>query len=431
MIRSGRRLERNGLFRSDRRGMTTPELAENEFPAQPPPKRRRSRTLPPTVSFWFTGALLGLFLMASTAPSPMYSIYQQRWGFTSTVLTEVFAVYNVAILVSLLLFGAVSDRLGRRPVLLAALVVEILSVLALAMASGVGWLYLGRVLQGLATGAATSAISGALLDFQPPGSNRGATINGIAASSGLALGSALAGTLVQFAPGPTVLTFMVLLIGFVLAVPAVLAMPEPITRERGNLRRALRPQVPALPRGQRTRFLLLGTTLLASWTVGGMFMSLGPSVAKTLVAGHPYFLGGLTVAVLTGFGALAQLTFSGWSGPRAVRVGALLMIIGLIGVNAAVHAEAAVAFFGISVVLGIGWGLMFMGGFRMMSRLATPETRAGTSAMIYVVAYVSAGITSVALGMLTTAFGLINTTGVFAVAASVFAAAAALTTFRR
>src|SRR5699024_9245427 len=134
---------------------------------------------------------LGLFLMASTAPSPMYAIYQRRWDFSTTVLTEVFAAYVVGILAALVLLGGSSDRIGRRPVLFAAVVLEIASLAVLALAPGVGWLFLGRAWQGLATGAATSAISGSLLDFQPPGSNRGATVNAVAAGAGMALGSAV------------------------------------------------------------------------------------------------------------------------------------------------------------------------------------------------------------------------------------------------
>lgn len=407
--------------------MSTQSLADEDLGVAP---RKRGK-LSHRASFSFVGLVLAVFLMASTAPSPMYSIYQREWGFSATVLTVVFAVYTVAILAALLLFGSLSDHIGRRPVLLGALSGEIASVAVLALAPGVGWLCLGRILQGLATGAATSAVSGALLDFQPRGTNRGPLVNGIAAASGMALGSALAGVLVQFAPAPTVLSYVVLLVGLVLAVPGVIAMPETVDIGHGSLWRALRPQRPTVPAGHRVTFALLATTMLASWTVGGMYMSLGPSVAKGMVHGVPYLVGGLTVAVLAGFGSLAQLTLSGWTGRRAVRVGAPLLVGGLAGVATSVLTGGVAVFFAGSVVLGVGWGLMFMGGFRMLSGLATPEHRAGTSAMIYVVAYVCAGGSSIVLGYLTTVFGLPASTVTFAVAAAVFAAVAGLSTFVR
>lgn len=391
----------------------------------PAPTRR---TLSRRASFALCGTVLGLFLAASTAPSPMYAIYQDRWGFSSTVLTEVFAVYMLGTLAALLLLGSLSDHVGRRPVLLGALLLEIVSLVLLAVAPGVGWLYLGRILQGLATGAVTSAVSGALLDFQQPGSNRGPLLNGVAAASGMALGSALAGALVQYAPAPTVLSYLVVTVGLALTVIGVVAMPE--SAGGGSPRQALRPQRPTVPAGHRATFALLSTTMLASWTVGGMFMSLGPSVAKALVGVNPYLVGGLTVTVLAGFGSLAQLALSGWTGLRAVRVGAPLLIVGLAGVAGAVVTSSAALLFGGSVVLGLGWGLMFMGGFRMLSALAPPEHRAGTSATIYVVAYTSAGSSSIALGALTTWFGLDVATITFAATAALFAAVAGLSTVR-
>ncbi|GAA0506643.1 MFS transporter [Saccharopolyspora subtropica] len=405
--------------------MTTTELVE--------PRSRvplRSGALSRSASFWLVGAVYALFLMASTAPSPMYAVYQQRWHFTNTVLTEVFAVYAVAILLALLLFGSLSDHIGRRPVLLAALAGEIVAMLVLAAAPGVGWLYVGRALQGLATGVATSAISGALLDFQRSGTNRGSLLNGVAASIGMALGSLVAGALVQFAPGPTLTSYLLLVLGFVLAVPAVVAMPEPVAR-RSALRDVLRPQRPTVPAGKGTAFALMATTLLASWIVGGMFMSLGPSVAKNLVRGNPHLVGGLAVAVLAGCGGLAQLVLSRWSAHRAVRTGAPLMIAGLAAVASSALGHDAVVFFAGSAVLGVGWGLMFMGGFRMLTGLATPEDRAGTSAMIYVVAYLSAGVPSVVLGFVSTVFSLTTATVVFAATAALFATIAALSTFIR
>ncbi|WP_026152816.1 MFS transporter [Actinopolyspora halophila] len=377
-------------------------------------------------SFALAGAILAVFLMASTAPSPMYAIYQREWHFSSTVLTVVFAVYMLGILAALVLFGSLSDHLGRRPVLLGSIALEAISLLVLALAPGVRWLCVGRVLQGLATGAVTSAVSATLLDFQPGGSGRGPLVNGVAAAGGMAVGSVLAGALVQFAPAPTELSYLVLIAALVLLFLGVLVMPEPVTGRRAELRRILRPQRPTVPEGRGRTFALLATTMLSAWTIGGMFMSLGPSVASGLVEHNSHFVGGLTVTVLAGVGSIAQVLASGWHGTRAVRLAVPLLLIGLAAVAVAVVVGSAALLFAGSVVLGAGWGLMFAGGFRMLSALATPEQRAGTSAMIYVVAYLSAGGSSILLGHLTTLFGLDNATIVFAAAAGAFAVLAGI-----
>lgn len=405
--------------------MTTSELTADGAP---------TTTTRPTLSrpqaFRFIGALLAVFLMASTAPTPMYAIYQQRWDFSATVLTEVFAAYMVGILAALVLFGGLSDRIGRRPVLLAAVTTEIVSLAVLAFAPGVGWLFLGRTLQGLATGAATSAISGSLLDFQRSGTSRGATINAVAAGAGMALGSAAAGTLVQFAPLPTMLSYFVLIAGFVLAIPLLRAMPEPV-RVTHRLRSALRPQRPTVPRGKGKVFALLATTMLATWSIGGAVMSLGPSIATSLTGSDSHLVGGLVVGAVTGTGALAQLALSGWSGQRSTRVGSGLLIIGLCGLAASVLVSSAALLFTGAVVLGIGWGLVFMGGFRLMTALADPDSRASTASMIYVVAYLSSAVPSVCLGVLTTHIGLAGSTLVFTAVAALFAVAAWISTHVR
>ena len=124
---------------------------------------------------------LAALLFASSAPSPLYVIYQAEWDFSALTLTGVFAVYAVALLSALLVAGSLSDHLGRRPVLLAALVVEIVAMLVFAVAPSVVWLFAARILQGLATGVAMGCISAALLDLQPPERDWQGALTGVVA----------------------------------------------------------------------------------------------------------------------------------------------------------------------------------------------------------------------------------------------------------
>ena len=100
-------------------------------------------------------------LAASGAPTPLYAIYQQRWGFTPITTTIIFGVYAVAVLVALLILGRLSDYVGRRPVLLAAIAVQAASLVVFATAGGVGGLIVARVIQGVSAGAALGAIGAA------------------------------------------------------------------------------------------------------------------------------------------------------------------------------------------------------------------------------------------------------------------------------
>ena len=205
-------------------------------------------TMRTTTAFWTMATVLMALLFASAVPSPLYVVYQDEWGFSSITLTSVFAVYAIALLAALLVFGSISDHIGRRPTLIAALALEIVAMAAFAGAEGVGWLFVARTLQGIATGTAMGAISAALLDLQP--SNRpalGALMGAVSPLTGLALGALAAGLLVDYGPDPTRFVFWILIAGFAVALLAVFAIPETVVRD-GRWRSSLRPQV-AVPAG--------------------------------------------------------------------------------------------------------------------------------------------------------------------------------------
>jgi MFS family permease len=156
-----------------------------------------------TSAFWILAVILAALLFASSVPSPLYPVYQSEWGFSSITLTSVFAVYALALLGSLLVVGSISDHVGRRPTLLAGLALEIVAMVAFAEASGIGWLFAARTLQGIATGASMGAISAALLDLQPESKPwLGGLMSAVAPLTGLALGSLSAGAARRLRTGP-------------------------------------------------------------------------------------------------------------------------------------------------------------------------------------------------------------------------------------
>jgi MFS family permease len=175
---------------------------------------------------------------------------------------------------ALLVVGSISDHIGRRPTLLAALVVEIAAMLAFAGADGVGVLFAARSLQGLATGTTMGAISAALLDLQPRSNPRlGALMGAVAPMTGLALGALIAGLLVDHGPDPTRLVFWLLLAALVGAALAVLAIPETVSAD-GRWRNALRRQL-AVPRSIRAPLRRGNPVPGRDLALGGLILSLG------------------------------------------------------------------------------------------------------------------------------------------------------------
>src|SRR3954449_12024301 len=232
------------------------------------------RTLPPAVAYALAGAIIGLALFASGTPSPIYGTYRELWGFSPLVLTLVYATYAFGVLAALLLAGRVSDDVGRRPVLLAGLAVVMGATVLFMLADSVAWLFVARGIQGLATGLALGAASAALLDLHPRRDPAGVGLtNGIVSAGGMGLGVLVSSALVELAPAPRVLPYVVLLVLFAIALAGAYAMPEPVA---ARTRLHLTPQRPGVPAGIRRPFLLAALGVISSWSIGRRFLAVGP-----------------------------------------------------------------------------------------------------------------------------------------------------------
>src|SRR5712691_999424 len=176
------------------------------------------RTLPPRIAYALAAVVIGLGLFASVTPSPLYHTYSVLWGFSPLTLTLIYATYAFGVLATLLLAGRVSDDVGRRPVLLVALGVLMASTVLFMLADSAAWLFVARGLQGLATGAALSAASAALLDLHPRRDPAGVGItNATAAAGGIGLGMLVSSVLVQLGTLPRVLPYVLLFVLFAVA----------------------------------------------------------------------------------------------------------------------------------------------------------------------------------------------------------------------
>src|SRR6185312_3970235 len=159
-----------------------PQVGAATRAASGPPQRPG---LPPAAAFWLVAGAWFLLLFAAAAPSPLYGVYQAHWRFSAITLTAVFGVYALGLLVALLVFGSVSDYLGRRRVISVAMAAGAGACGLFLAAHGVGLLFAARALTGAAVGLAASAAGAALIDLQPEGSGRGPVVTGAANLLGL------------------------------------------------------------------------------------------------------------------------------------------------------------------------------------------------------------------------------------------------------
>ena len=365
---------------------------------------RRGR-LSPTIAFAAAAAIFVLFAAAASAPTPLYVVYQREWGFTATTLTVIFAVYVVGLIGSLLVVGALSDHVGRRPVLAAAIALEAAAFVLFLAAGNVTGLLAARVAQGIATGAAFSTLGATLVDLNPPHApGRAGLINGVAPISGLAIGALGCGALVEFAPAPTRLVFALLLVGTIVALVGVAIMPETSARRPGALA-SLKPVV-GIPVRLRPDVYALIPIIVASWALGGLYLSLGPSVAVNLFGLRNHLIGGLVVTLLCGAGALTAFALRKWPTSRVLGISAALLSAGTAMTLAGVEAHGVVLAGIGTVVAGVGFGASALGSFGTLARIAGPAERSELLAAALVIAYVAFSLPAVAAGFATTSFGL-------------------------
>ena len=366
--------------------------------------------------------MLVLFLAASAAPTPLYRVYQARWGFSATTLTAVFAVYVVFLLATVLIFGSLSDHVGRRPVIITAFVVDTAACILFLLAHGVGALFAARALQGIAVGLAASALGAALLDLRPAGS-LAPLVTSNAGTVGLALGALGTSVLVQYGPVPTTLVWWLLLGAFLAAILLVAATPEPGTVRPGALA-SLRPDV-SVPRSARGTFARATPCLVAVWALGGFYLSLGPSLAAQL-SGSPNLLwGGVITFLLTGLGAVTASAFRNSAPPALMLGGCLGLLGGAVVTVAAIAARTPALLLLGTAMAGLGFGPANVGAYRVIMARAAASNRAGLSAAVYTVNYLAFGLPALVAGIATSHFGLHDTALAYSLVIALLAAAAA------
>lgn len=370
-------------------------------------------------SLIFLAITLLSFLAASTAPTPLYHLYQEGLHFSAGMLTLIFGVYALSLLVALLTVGSLSDHLGRKPVIFTALLLEMLAMLLFIHEDSVAWLIAARTLQGFATGMATAVLGAALLDTDR---QHGPLINSVAPLLGMACGAMGCSLLVEFAPFPTTLIYWTLLSLMVLQAVYVWRLPETVSRIPGALA-SLWPTLHVPLQARRALWIALPVDI-AVWAMGGFYLSLAPSLVRAATGSTSNLIGGGLVAVLTLSGALMIFSLRNRPADKTLRLGAVLLAVGVALILSAVHAASLPLFFLATLIAGSGFGAGFLGALRSVVPLALPHERAGLMSAFYVLSYLAFCVPSLLAGNLTRTFGLIATTDAYGVSLIVLALSA-------
>ena len=386
------------------------------------PVQTHSVKLSNTASFYLLASMVVSLLAGSSALTPLYPIYQAAWGFSAITTTIVFGAYALAVLGALLTVGSLSDQIGRRPVLIGAFLVQAVMMLLFATAENVSTLMVGRIIQGLSTGAAVGALGAAMLDLNRA---KGTIANAVGPMMGTAVGALGSGVLVQYLPAPMHLVYVVLFGIFVLQTIGVMMMTESSTPLSGT-RVSLRFQF-SVPPAVRPLLLVIIPTLVGAWSLAGFYGSLGPALLRSMTHSSSSLLGGLALFALAGSGSTAVWLTRAISTRTMLLVGIPLLVVGAgITLIAITYSSVAVFFIG-TALAGAGFGVGFRGVITSVLPLVAPHERSGVLSFVYVVSYVAMGLPAVAAGFLVVYDGSILTTArIYIIAVMALAALACL-----
>jgi len=369
------------------------------------------------------GALAALLLGANLA-SPLYGVYRGLFGFDSLVLTLVFAVYALVLAPSLLFFGELSDRIGRRPVILGGLVVGTIGLALFVLATSVAWLFAARIAQGVSVGMAGGAATAALVELDPHGDRRHAALLAtLAQTVGGAAGPLLTGMLAQWFPAPRVLAYVVGMAACILAAVLLLAMPEP-GQPRGGAWSMPRPSV---PRDIRVAFARVAVTGASVWAVVALFFAVVPSFATERIGiGNLAALGAISAIVLI-CSSISQVVSPDTIEPHVSQaLGLGLLTTGLVALVLASVTDNAIVLVAASVLAGTGHGLGFLGAQDDLNRIAPPERRGEINAALYTCIYLGVALPVIGVGVLADLTTLTTAVVVFAFVTGTAAVSVAL-----
>ena len=384
-----------------------------------------SRSLPASAMTWFSFASAMLIAASSSAVTPLYHLYQASMHLTPFWITVVFASYVASLLAALLTVGGLSDYVGRRPVILVALLLNAAAMVLFSEARDVGQLILARMVQGLCVGVGTTAMGAAILDTNRV---RGPLLNSVTAFLGMTAGSLGAAALITFASDPLHRVYEVLLGLTALLIVLLYVMPESSTRKPGALA-SLRPHV-RVPPQSRAVLARLTPANVAGWALGGLYLSLMPTVVATAMGVASPWVGGVVVSALMLTAAVSVAAFRNWPARRLVIFGTSTLSLG-VGVSMiGIHEQLVAALMAGTMIAGAGFGSTFAGVLRALLPTAGPHQRAGLLAAFYLQSYLAFALPAVAAGLSVPLLGLSTVAYIYGAAIIVLAVTSMIASLR-
>lgn len=368
------------------------------------PHRPRPARLEGTPAFVAASTALVAVFLASGTPVPLYSLYRAENGISDGALALTTVCYLGATALSLLVLGRLSNHVGRRPVAGAALLLAAAGCLVLMQVDRLEVLLLGRMLQGIACGIASSALGSFVIDTAPPGRiGIAAVVTSNAPPFAITLGALLSGVLVQVAPAPRTLTYAVVCVALAACLVLVLLCREPVRRSPGAFA-ALVPRV-TVPAGTGPVLVTAGAALVATWSLAGFYQAFSPAITADHLGTSS------TVVIAVVFSSIVILSPVGgaltrrWSSGAAFTTGLVVFAAASAAAVAALHAGSIVPFLIASAVAGAATGAVNSAGMRAVLARTGGGDHAGVLATVFLISYLGAAGPGLVAGRLSAVAG--------------------------
>lgn len=355
------------------------------------------------------GAALALMFVGATVPTPLYPLYRETFGFAGVTLTLIYAVYVLGNMVALLVFGRLSDQIGRRSISLASLAFALLGTLVFLFAQSTSWLFVARVISGFSTGLGAGAATAWIAELAPARMKPAtAQIATVANYTGLALGALMAGLLGAFAPWPLRLSYCAYLVLLLAIVIAIMFAPETVRNPESRIGSlSLRPRL-GVPQKIRLGFVPPAVTAFAVFALMGFYAALIPNLLSQSMHQSSPAVAGAVVAELCAVAAIAVIVTGKLSSRTAMLSGLGLLVPSLWLLVAAewVHSMPLLSI--ATAVAGTAGALGYRGSLAVVNDIAPADRRSEVVSSYLVAVYCGNSVPIVGIGFLSAAVSAIS-----------------------
>lgn len=355
-------------------------------------------------SYYTAAAVVAHTIWTSAAPVLTYPLYADEWHLSTFATTSIFAVYPILVVVTLVMFGNLSDFIGRREAMLLGLSASAIGSLLFTVAPDVTWVLVGRAFMGVGVGLSAGPSAAAVVEFSAAGDAKAAGGTTAAAQAiGMMAAALIGGALIQYAPLPTRLNFAVLTVVLLGILYATWHLPNFTVRHASG---RWRPSKPSIPNGMLLTFVTSTMAVTSSYVLGAMTLSLGAQVAKDVIASSNALVNGSTIAVFALALFVATMVTRQMSYARVLHLAVALSLVSVTSLALASGEQSLTLYIMAQLVGGAAYSMLLLGGLSLINAEAPVTHRGATLSALFLVAYLAQAVLALSLGKIATALGL-------------------------